>query len=66
LADERTGVPYYLARVDFVDDPAKALDGAALTPGMPAEVMIATGARTALDYFLRPITRSFNRAFREQ
>ena len=65
LSDERTGESYYLARVELKGNPANALDGASLYPGMPAEVMIVTGARTALDYFLKPITRSLNRAFRE-
>ena len=37
-----------------------------LQPGMPAEVMIVTGKRTALDYLLKPIVASFGRALREQ
>ncbi|RIY01368.1 HlyD family type I secretion periplasmic adaptor subunit [Aureimonas flava] len=37
-----------------------------LYPGMPAEVIIPTGDRTALDYMLTPITRSMDRAFREE
>jgi hypothetical protein len=32
---------------------------------MPAEVMIVTGARTALQYLIRPVSRSLDRAFRE-
>ncbi len=65
LTDERTGQSYYLARVAFTDDLAEALDGASLYPGMRAEVMIVTGERTALDYLLKPLTRSLNRALRE-
>jgi len=65
LTDERTGTAYYLARIELLEDPAAVLGGGALYPGMPAEVMIVTGARTALDYFLKPIARSLNRAFRE-
>ncbi|WP_061934252.1 HlyD family type I secretion periplasmic adaptor subunit [Aureimonas sp. AU22] len=37
-----------------------------LYPGMPAEVIIPTGERTAMDYILSPITRSMDRAFREE
>ncbi|WP_182085669.1 HlyD family type I secretion periplasmic adaptor subunit [Aureimonas sp. ME7] len=37
-----------------------------LYPGMPAEVMVPTGERTALDYLLSPITNSMDRAFREE
>ncbi len=65
LTDERTGAAFYLARVELMQDPAEALDGASLYPGMPAEVMIVTGARTPLEYLLRPINVSLNRAFRE-
>jgi multidrug efflux pump subunit AcrA (membrane-fusion protein) len=36
-----------------------------LTPGMPAEVYITTGERTALDYLLGPFYDSLRRAFRE-
>ncbi len=66
MTDERSGVSYYLARIELLEDPAKVMAGAALYPGMPVEVMIVTGERTALDYFLQPITRSLNRAFREE
>lgn len=37
-----------------------------LYPGMPAEIIIPTSARTALDYLVSPITDSMDRAFREQ
>ncbi len=65
LTDERTGQDYFLAKVELIEDVAERLNGAALYPGMQAEVMIVTEARTFLDYLLRPMTQSFNRAFRE-
>lgn len=65
LTDDRSGVPYYLARVGLIGDVHKSLDGASLYPGMPADVMIKTEKRTALDYFFRPLTASFDKAFRE-
>lgn len=65
LVDQRSGEDYYLARVEIRDDLEKKLGGAALLPGMQAEVMIVTGERTALEYFLKPLTSSINRAFRE-
>ena len=65
LTDPRTGLPYFLARIALPDQPSAAYDGLELYPGMQAEVMIVTGERTALDYFTRPVTRSFNRALRE-
>ena len=64
LTDERSGVPYFLARVILVEDLAKDL-AVALYPGMQAEVMIVTGERTVLDYVFRPLSQSLGRAFRE-
>ena len=65
LVDERTGQAYYVAWIELVEDPAEVVPGGALYPGMSAEVMIVTGARTALDYLLSPIVSSVNRAIRE-
>ena len=33
---------------------------------MPVEAFIATGDRTALGYFVKPLADYFNRAFRER
>jgi len=66
MTDERTGVPYYTARI-VVD--AKELDKLGkrqLQPGMPAETMIVTGERTMLEYLLQPINDTFRTAFREE
>ena len=64
LVDERTGTPFYAARV-VLDPGQPTLDDRVLQPGMPAEVMIVTGRRTPLDYFLHPIAASLSRALRE-
>jgi len=66
LPDERTGVPYFLAKIELADQSVNELDDVDLYPGMQAEVMIVTGERTALEYILRPITRSIERALREE
>jgi HlyD family type I secretion membrane fusion protein len=65
LIDKTTGMPYYRAKVELIGDIRKVLGDVVLYPGMQAEVMVVTGARTALDYFLRPLLDSFNRAFRD-
>ncbi len=65
LVEDRTGESYYLARIDLTESPGDVLKGAVLQPGMAAEVIIVTGAHTALEYLLEPITRTFNAAFRE-
>jgi HlyD family secretion protein len=36
-----------------------------LVPGMPVEVYLSTGERTALSYLAKPFTDQMNRAFRE-
>ncbi|MCH8998266.1 MAG: HlyD family type I secretion periplasmic adaptor subunit [Proteobacteria bacterium] len=65
LTDAASGEKYYLARVELVETQAASIDLDPLYPGMQAEVMIVTGARSALDYLLEPLLKSFNRAFRE-
>lgn len=65
LVDERTGASYYSARIVFASDERARLGGLELYPGMPAEVMIVAGERSALSYLVRPLTTSFGRAMRE-
>jgi HlyD family type I secretion membrane fusion protein len=65
LTDEQNGNDYYLARVQLADAQADTFDIAELQPGMQAEVMIVTGKRTAFDYLMEPVSRSLDRAFRE-
>lgn len=65
--DQQTGVTYYVARLRL--NPLPENDGASrlrLVPGMPAEVHIRTGERTALSYFLKPLRDQFARAFTER
>ncbi|WP_299845903.1 HlyD family type I secretion periplasmic adaptor subunit [uncultured Paracoccus sp.] len=64
LVDPQTGAPYYLARVELQRAEIEK-GGMPLQPGMSAEVMIHTGARTTLDYLLSPITQFLTRAMRE-
>jgi len=65
LEDERTGEPYYLARVAVPDDELAELGDVSLRAGMPAEVMINTGERTPLAYLMKPLTDAIVRSFRE-
>lgn len=66
LLDERTGQRYFLARVEVDRQRLRELaPQIELSAGMPAEVMIMTGERTALDYLLRPFLDSIRRSFRE-
>ena len=63
LVDENTGRSYYLARIELDET---ATPGVSLRPGMPAQVMILTGRQTIMQYLIKPITQSFNVAFREE
>jgi HlyD family type I secretion membrane fusion protein len=64
LTDSRTGKAYYRALIGLspeVSDAEKAL----LVAGMGADVFIRTGARTALEYLLAPITHYLQQGMRE-
>jgi len=66
--DEQSGERYYEARVKISESGKQTMRelGMYMVPGMPAEVMIKTGERTALQYLLDPVTRMFDRALREE
>jgi multidrug efflux pump subunit AcrA (membrane-fusion protein) len=66
MIDERTGEPYFLAKVEVASgEIERASPDIELSPGMPAEVMILTGERTLLDYLVRPFIESVSKSFRE-
>jgi HlyD family type I secretion membrane fusion protein len=65
LTDERTGEPYYLAQIEINKNELSKLGNKVLQPGMPAEVMIRTGARSMVDYILEPLLNTLRRAMRE-
>lgn len=66
LTNESTGMTFYKARVELSPEAADMLGDLRLYPGMPAEVMIKTGSRTALALAFSPIIDSMNRSFREK
>ena len=65
LLDEK-GQPYFA--VDVSVDPQKVLayPEAKLIPGLPVEVEVQTGERTALSYLTEPITAAFRHGMREK
>ena len=65
LTDERTGAPYYSAKIELTPDSYAKLGDMELIPGMPADVLINTGERTVFEYLMQPITNAFARAFIE-
>lgn len=65
LANEQSGSQYYLAKVELTAKGQEMLDELILVPGMPAEVLINTGARTLFQYLTQPIRDAFARSLIE-
>ncbi len=66
LVDPTTQQAYYLAQIQINKSDLNALDKLhQLYPGMPVEAMIVTNKLTPWEYFTAPVSRSFNRAFKE-
>jgi HlyD family secretion protein len=65
LEDPQTRMRYFL--VDIAIDPGSEdkLGHVTLVPGMPVEAFIKTEDRSALTYFVKPLTDYFAQAFRE-
>ncbi|MCQ4347248.1 HlyD family type I secretion periplasmic adaptor subunit [Pseudomonas stutzeri] len=65
LTNEQTGLAYYLGRIELTERGRADLGSLALVPGMPAEVLINTGARTLLSYLVQPASNAFARSLIE-
>jgi HlyD family secretion protein len=66
MVDESTKMPYFLVQIAIRDtDIPKEMQGR-LTAGMPAEVVVATGERTVLQFLISPLTDVFAKTFREK
>lgn len=66
LVDQVTGVGYFLIRAEISESEVAKLGDVALSAGMPADVLIKTGERTALAYLLKPLTDSLARGMNEK
>lgn len=66
MVSEKSGQAYYAAQVRLEMEAMDGIEPRELYPGMPVEVLVVTGERTALDYLLSPVNDSLARAFREQ
>ena len=65
LSDEATGIAYYEARVEVTEEGLASLGDLVLLPGMPADVFIATGSRTLLQYLFKPFSNAIARSLIE-
>lgn len=64
--DEKAGTSFYVAQVALPAQEIARLNGLQLMPGMPAEVHLQTGERTALSYLVKPLRDQIARAMREE
>ncbi|MNR67411.1 Type I secretion system membrane fusion protein PrsE [compost metagenome] len=56
---------YYLGRIALTEQGRADLGKLLLVPGMPAEVLINTGARTLFSYLVQPASNAFARSLIE-
>lgn len=63
--DEATGQSYFQAVVAPEPGEVALLEGRALVPGMPVQVLFRTEDRTPFSYFVKPMSDYFTKAFRE-
>ena len=66
LTNEKTGQPYYLARVSVTEAGLKKLADRKLLAGMPADVLINTGERTMLQYLMQPARNAISQSMIEE
>jgi HlyD family secretion protein len=63
---DKEGKAFFTTQVEVPPAELMKLEkGQHLIPGMPAEVYLATGSRSILSYFLKPLTDMLARTFRE-
>jgi len=66
LVDQHSGQAYFDAEVSVDRRVLADYPDIHLVPGMPVEVAIETGQRTALEYFFGPIRAVFRKGMRER
>lgn len=66
IVDSRTGVSYYPIRTKPLPESLTRLGPSHLYPGMPVEVFLKTGERTAISYLIKPIADQIRRSMREE
>jgi len=66
LIDEVTQEPYFDARLKLAETLPDDISADQIYAGMPVEAFIKTEERTFVEYLVKPITDSFEKAFREE
>lgn len=65
MVDQRTGAPYYLARIKVSEHEMRKLEGKKILPGMAADLMLTIEKRSALHYIISPLTDIIEKSMRE-
>jgi HlyD family type I secretion membrane fusion protein len=65
LVDETTKQPYFLGLINLSDAVIDDRSREKLVAGMQADVVIATGERTALEYMVSPLADALHSSFRD-
>jgi HlyD family secretion protein len=65
LVDDVTRQPYFLGQINLTDAELDERYRDRLVAGMQADVVIATGERTALEYIMSPLTDALHTSFRD-
>jgi HlyD family type I secretion membrane fusion protein len=66
LTDQKTGQAYFNVEIAVDLNQLRDYPDIKLIPGMPVDVSLETGSRTALDYFVEPISAVFRHGMRER
>ena len=65
ITDEKSGQAFYAIQVSLDENDVRN-SRVDLQPGMPAEVIVTTRARTLFEYLISPLSDEITRAFRER
>lgn len=65
LIDPRSNLPYFKASIEVTAQGMDKLKQNKIVAGMPAEVLIRTGERTAMNYLLKPLSDRLRRSATE-
>ena len=65
FTDDRSQARYYRVEIQLAEAELARLAPRDVIPGMPVEAFLKTGARSPLDYLIKPLADYFNKAFRE-
>ena len=65
IRDERSGAEYFVAKVQLDEEQSSDVEDLKFVPGMPADIFVNTGERTAISYLLQPLSNRLSRTFIE-